>query len=757
MAKQAKWKESRRAFLRSLRNGWKIFSRSKIGMAGLGIIVLFLILAIFAPFFTPYSTTYTAPSIDIIRGDIYTQPIPNPDNWPYAPVGINNFGSTIGLNMYLSGVLLYNNHGNAMVYPVTYNYTSQKTLMIHLESPTNYSIPNGINYIEETGTYIISFSNSMTYLAYGEKNFYILDSNFNVYKNYSLPFVPDHRSLFYNNPFIYASAGQYSAIVFTNKSNVILYIFYNRNLNYFGMPVPIHENPLASIEFNLTGNNLLTPLIYLNPNDVNNGYLNTSEVIFATSNGLEAYNFHIKMNPTYLTAGYNVPENVSKPELLWKDNYTYYNDITKEYVSYQPNSITFGYDWGDNPGVQTYVVVGTNSNNIIGYSRATGSIAYVQDFIVANPNIKGYDLQALYPTKSDMIFAVATLGERSVVGVIDPTTGLIPSNRTYYNVLDGIVNNYPFYDIGSSFYLASTSLGNVYLLQQNMRINQTFTVLGGLKTPISGLGNVLSYTSLQGFYYGAITKNGDLFLQETVGTDVAPLPPGTYLSGNTYILGTDAYGHDIWTWVIYGARAELVIGVVAALSSVLLGTFLGLISGFYGGWVDSFIMRLTDIFLSLPVLVIMILLASILGPNIWNIIFVIAILSWSGITRIIRAQVLSLKTRAFIDAARISGASQYRLMMVHIFPNVLPLTFLYMSFGVSGAILTEAALAFLGLGDPTAVTWGMMLQYIWTTGHVLDAPWWLLPPGIAITLLSLAFYLVGRAFDEVINPRLRRR
>jgi peptide/nickel transport system permease protein len=263
--------------------------------------------------------------------------------------------------------------------------------------------------------------------------------------------------------------------------------------------------------------------------------------------------------------------------------------------------------------------------------------------------------------------------------------------------------------------------------------------------------------STQGNYYSMVTVDGVLWVQSVSGTYTAPLPPGVYESGNRYILGTDVFGGDIFTQLVYATRTELVVGLVAAVISAGLGTIVGLIAGFYGGWVDTLLMRLTDIFLTLPILVVALLLAAVLGPSIGNIILIIAIFSWAGVARVIRAQTLSLKNRAFIDAARVSGASNRAIILRHLAPNVLPLTFLYMVFTISGAIITEAILAFLGMGDPTAVTWGMMLQFLQISGNTLSAPWWLLPPGISITLLSLAFYLVGRAFDEVVNPRLRAR
>ncbi len=259
--------------------------------------------------------------------------------------------------------------------------------------------------------------------------------------------------------------------------------------------------------------------------------------------------------------------------------------------------------------------------------------------------------------------------------------------------------------------------------------------------------------------YGAWTDPtlGQTVVFQLLGTPRVPLPPGTYPSGNHYILGTDFRGADILTQLFYGTRVAFIVGGLAAVFAVGIGTLIGLIAGFFGGIVDTLLMRMTDIFLVLPFLPIVLILAAIWAPSIWVIIFVIGIVGWPGIARVIRAQVLTLKERPFVDAARVSGANDLRLMFFQIAPNVLPFSFLYMSLTVAGAIITEAALSFLGLGDVTVISWGGMLSQVLTFGGALNAWWWLLPPGLAITLLSLGFYLLGRGFDEIINPRLRRR
>lgn len=221
-------------------------------------------------------------------------------------------------------------------------------------------------------------------------------------------------------------------------------------------------------------------------------------------------------------------------------------------------------------------------------------------------------------------------------------------------------------------------------------------------------------------------------------------------------LGTDFMGRDILSQLLAGARIAFMVGITAAFVSVFIGTAIGLISGYLGKIIDTLLMRITDIVLILPGLPLLIILSAAVGKmSILNIVLLIALLGWPGVARVIRSQTLSLKERPFVEAAKVAGASDFRIIFRHIAPNILPLSFLYMAFGVSGAILTEAALSFIGLGDPSVVSWGMMLQWAFTTGHTFRAPYWLLPPGLAISLLSLSFYLIGRTLEEIINPRLR--
>ncbi len=222
-------------------------------------------------------------------------------------------------------------------------------------------------------------------------------------------------------------------------------------------------------------------------------------------------------------------------------------------------------------------------------------------------------------------------------------------------------------------------------------------------------------------------------------------------------LGTDFMGRDLLSQLLAGARVAFMVGITSAFISIFLGTLVGMTAGYMGKATDTALMRLADMIMVMPTLLVVLILAALFGQlNIWTIVLIIALFRWPGVSRVIRAQTLSLKQRPFIEAGKVAGASHLRIIFRHIMPNVLPLSFLYMTFRVTSAINIEAALAFLGFGDPGTVSWGMMLQWVWKTGHMFKAPYWLLPPGICISLITLSFYLLGRAMDEVLDPRLRK-
>jgi peptide/nickel transport system permease protein len=246
------------------------------------------------------------------------------------------------------------------------------------------------------------------------------------------------------------------------------------------------------------------------------------------------------------------------------------------------------------------------------------------------------------------------------------------------------------------------------------------------------------------------------------GTLIAPYDPYAssldLLEAPTFShpLGTTENGADVLSQVLAGARVSVLVGFAAAIISAVIGSAVGLASGYFGGWTDRILDSLENWFLVIPTLPLMIVLARIWNPSLLVLIAVIGLTSWAGTGRIVRAQVLTLRERAFVERARALGAKDRYIIRTHILPNTLPLIFANTVLIVAVAILSEAALSFLGLGDPTRISWGTMIENAFDSGAPSEGAWWyLLPPGLCITILVLAIATLGYVFEEYVNPRLQ--
>ena len=220
------------------------------------------------------------------------------------------------------------------------------------------------------------------------------------------------------------------------------------------------------------------------------------------------------------------------------------------------------------------------------------------------------------------------------------------------------------------------------------------------------------------------------------------------------ILGTEEAGRDMYSRVVYAGRVSIAVGLVAAAISTVIGTFLGIVSAYTGGWLDTLVQRAVEIVMMFPTLFALILLVAIIGASVFNVMFIIGILGWTGKCRLVRGQVLSLKEMDYVVGARAVGAANWRIMFVHILPGVVPYVVVAATLTIAGAILSEATLSFLGLGVriPTA-TWGNMMNSAQSLNVLKDQLWMWLPPGLAISITVIAVNFLGDGLRDALDPR----
>lgn len=256
-----------------------------------------------------------------------------------------------------------------------------------------------------------------------------------------------------------------------------------------------------------------------------------------------------------------------------------------------------------------------------------------------------------------------------------------------------------------------------------------------------------------------LEMNPTIDVGDVISIPTQPAPPT--LTGETpHFLGTDAQGRDILSQLLFSTRAAFFLGAVAALTTVFIATTVGAIAAYFGGWIDGGLMRFADLILLMPLLPVLIVLSAVLDMSMLLLGLIIGVLSgFGGVAIVLKSQALSITVKSYIDAARVAGGGHWHVIFRHIIPNVLPLSFLFMMFGVTEAIAIESTLSFFGLLN-VEMTWGIMINSAQNNGYLLSGTsyWWLLfPAGLAVTFICFGFFLVGRGMDEVVNPRLRSR
>lgn len=294
------------------------------------------------------------------------------------------------------------------------------------------------------------------------------------------------------------------------------------------------------------------------------------------------------------------------------------------------------------------------------------------------------------------------------------------------------------------------------------------------KLALFGLGVIIFFAIFGALYpmYPVLMKNIFWKDQEDMFSAMKPYDPiigyDPFIPGHPsppsprHPLGTDPLGRDILSQLMYSTPREFTLGITAALITVVIGTMIGASSAYFGGVVDTFFMRLADIVMLFPTLALLMVLSAFIELDLLKLALILGFISGFGsITIVLKAQALTVKVRPFIEAAKSAGGSDMYIIFKHIIPNILPLSFLYMMFGVTSAIFSEAVLSFFGLVN-VRMSWGIMIHTAESQGYLggefIGKFWWLwLPAGASITLLCSAFYFLGRGLEEIVNPRLRKR
>ena len=307
---------------------------------------------------------------------------------------------------------------------------------------------------------------------------------------------------------------------------------------------------------------------------------------------------------------------------------------------------------------------------------------------------------------------------------------------------------------------ASTSLWRVRLRLASRTVRENWGLFVGTRIGIIGLAIIGLYALLAAAHPILMNTIWEPSVYDPVVGYAfdemrQPAPPST-----RHLLGTDPLGRDILSQLMFSARSEFLLGMLAATVTVVIGTIVGAAAAYFGGLVDAFLMRLADIMIMMPAISVLIVLSALIGVEHLELALIIGILSGFGGTGVVlKSQALSVVVKPYIEAARTSGGGSFHIIFVHVVPNLLPLSFLYMMFTVTSAIFSEAVLSFLGLLD-VRMSWGLMIHTTESAGYLLQVGefWWLIfPASLSITLLCSSFYLVGRSLDEVVNPRLRSR
>jgi len=698
---------------------WEKYRKSKMGITGLAIIIFFLVVALIAPLLSPWDSPVHINVAPRLSAPMWLLPL-NPLGFQQEyPLGNTRFDPTAMDNLWIhnetaSGegyITVGNPHFTASASGWTYSKTGPGPASGSWLGTTGAPGPVGSG----PGCYEVRFSDTSNLVGYPDTQVYLeYDFLFNASK-YPLGVVSAHPSrvtvqysisVLMNNT-IQDIADMLFAVEITNSSGPAV-VLYRRQ--YF-IPTPTvswstrsWEMSAQNITATFTGTDTMTLQLHFTFRDPQTA---PTPSIIARVDDVQCF----------IQADYSNATNSPVTTSEWIGSDGNLNDTTPGCYrfTFRDNSTITSYQGGAFPWFASPPDAPNPSGVIL------GPTAWIQSSFTWNYYERPQEAYLRY------VYKVEVFG--------DPG--------------DAFIN------VVTEVYVAETGYTVAVLRDQNINHNATWNVSPGKTMDAFMLKD-------------SFDQRGTLWVRYRVEL-VDPTPEDTFtflvylddcqiqILGAYYgLLGAGQYGEDLWAQLLWGSRISMLVGLLAAFISTFVGLIIGLIAGYFGGFVDEVLMRITDFFLVIPGLPLMIVLAAILGQYWWNIVIVIALVGWTGTARLVRSQVLSERQKAYVEAARAIGASDLYIIFRHIFPNVTPLLFAQITLGVAGSILSEAGLSFLGLTNPIDVSWGRMLMQASQGGAYSQGAWWyVFFPGLCIVLLALSFTLVGYAVDEILNPRLR--
>ncbi len=724
--------EKLKDYRRALKQNWVLFKESKIGVIGLVIMLIFFGIAIIAPLIATHDpVNWRAPITDRVEVNAYW-------DWPY--VTDHPVNTSIGYRVIPSAFdvrvdRVYAASGTVL-HAVDPSYQHPKPIWKFLASSEITSSPVAINFGDKRNP---ALADHIIYFGCEDGRLYALkdaQTNPSTPSGSLVSYIELDGAISSEIKVDEVHEGSRALIekstIYVATNNKTLYAIHPSDLT---IKWKIHfEAALSSSAF--LDSEKIESMIYVG---TKNGYLHALNA----SDGTEVEEWKEEGGPYYIGHQWS-----SSPIVVKSDPIVIHaaSDDGKLYALYASNG-TEKQGWEGGITMRTLEIEFGEclpDNGVLTTPTATGDGGEIY---------LGSSTGYMYGVRDDGTIK----WKHKTIGITENTTVTSPPffDSKFKNIYVGVTDTNDTAE-------TTDDIAILYTVNQNGEIEWQYPLDGVIHgQPAVWMDENKDHTHLYPSVWVG-TSESKVYSYSAFGKYIAPLKPSWLpgakepSSGNMYILGTDTQGRDVYSQLVWGSRIALMVGFLSAIFAIGIGTVIGLTAGYSKPAIDSVLMRFTDIILVLPALPFIIILSAVMGPNIWNIIFVIAIIGWAGVARVIRSSVLSLKERPFIDFARVTGASKLRIMFKHIAPNILPLAFLYMTFGVSGAILYEAALSFIGLGDPRAISWGMMLYYV-QHANALGYWWWLMPPGLCITFICLSFFLVGRAFDEIVNPRLRKR